>query len=189
MKLCRKCVTFKELIEFPRHSRQPDGFYYYCKLCKRADYLLNAERERARRRASYAANLEANREAIRAYQNANREVLRASSRNWRKANPEAQHRASSAWAKANPDKRAAAQNKRHTGQKQRTPAWLSAEQLKQIEFYYTMAEAMKLATGVPHSVDHIVPLQGSNVSGLHVPWNLQVIPKSDNSKKGNRYVQ
>lgn len=67
-----------------------------------------------------------------------------------------------------------------------TPDWLSDNQLKLIEsFYYAAKDAQDLF-GVLYHVDHIVPLQGKNVCGLHVPWNLRVIPAKDNISKGNR---
>jgi 5-methylcytosine-specific restriction endonuclease McrA len=76
--------------------------------------------------------------------------------------------------------------KRHTAKLQRTPVWLSDDDRWMLEQAYELAVLREEATGVAYQVDHIVPLQGLAVSGLHVPWNLQVIPAIENKRKGNR---
>jgi hypothetical protein len=68
-----------------------------------------------------------------------------------------------------------------------TPKWLTTSQLDEIKAMYVLADELTKSTGIPHQVDHIVPLQGSNVCGLHVPWNLQVIAASKNASKGNKF--
>lgn len=67
---------------------------------------------------------------------------------------------------------------------QRTPPW--ADQ-KQILSVYRRAKRITDATGVQHHVDHVIPLQGKLVSGLHVENNLQVIPWRDNILKRNHF--
>jgi 5-methylcytosine-specific restriction endonuclease McrA len=71
--------------------------------------------------------------------------------------------------------------------KQRTPCWLTFEHLKQIELLSIEALRLTQTTGVRHEVDHIIPLRGQSVSGLHVPWNLQIITKSENASKRNKF--
>ena len=66
-----------------------------------------------------------------------------------------------------------------------TPKWLTRQDNKQIQAFYLESVLKSDQTGIPHEVDHIVPLQGKTVSGLHVPWNLQVITMSENCKKNN----
>ena len=68
--------------------------------------------------------------------------------------------------------------KRRASKLQRTPAWADLKAIKQ--FYLNCPEG--------YHVDHIVPLQGVNVSGFHVLNNLQYLTKSENSSKGNRYA-
>ena len=75
--------------------------------------------------------------------------------------------------------------KREAAKLQRTPKWLTELQLTEIkELYIVASELSWLSEGGLH-VDHVVPLQGKEVSGLHVPWNLQIIPAYDNWSKSN----
>jgi 5-methylcytosine-specific restriction endonuclease McrA len=68
----------------------------------------------------------------------------------------------------------------------RTPKWLCVEHKSQIRLAYVFAHAWSNLTGVKHHVDHIVPLRGKTVSGLHVPWNLRIVSAAKNLEKGNR---
>lgn len=72
--------------------------------------------------------------------------------------------------------------------RQATPKWLTAEQKMEIRLRYRLAIELSRRTGIRHAVDHIVPLQGEAVCGLHVPWNLEVLTQEENLKKYNRLV-
>lgn len=76
--------------------------------------------------------------------------------------------------------------KRRAATLQRTPKWLNSSHFNAIKAFYFKAKYLR-ENGFDCEVDHIVPLQGNDVSGLHVPWNLQIIEKSKNRSKGNRY--
>lgn len=92
------------------------------------------------------------------------------------------------WAKKNPGKKRNLTAKRQYLKLQRMPKWLSREQLSAIKQFYLDAAYLTHYTKTKFSVDHIVPLQGKNVSGLHVPWNLQLMTLSENCSKNNRKV-
>ena len=62
-----------------------------------------------------------------------------------------------------------------------TPKWLTKAQLAQIRAIYAKARSRGL------TVDHIEPVQGRLVSGLHIPWNLRIATLEANMSKGNRY--
>jgi 5-methylcytosine-specific restriction endonuclease McrA len=77
-------------------------------------------------------------------------------------------------------------SKRRSSKFSATPEWLSQEQLDQIKDMYWLAQDLRRVTGEDYHVDHIIPLQGKEVRGLHVPWNLQILPADINLSKGNR---
>lgn len=84
---------------------------------------------------------------------------------------------------------AAHQARRRATKLQATPSWLSPEQLKQIDDFYELAALLNAniaCEGDKFTVDHIIPLNGGAVRGLHVPWNLQIMELKLNSSKGNR---
>ena len=85
------------------------------------------------------------------------------------------------WFKNNRDKHNFKEAKRRAQQKKATPQWLTDKHWDQIKSIYA---------GCPKGshVDHIVPLQGRDVRGLHVPWNLQILTAADNIAKGNKVI-
>ena len=71
----------------------------------------------------------------------------------------------------------------------RTPHWLSVDDRWMIEQAYELATLRAKMFGFKWHVDHIIPLRGKTVSGLHVPWNIQVIPAIENIRKGNKFTE
>lgn len=134
---------------------------------------------------------ERNRERInqyyRDYNKKNREKRREIERSWKERNPEKvkemNARAGSKWAKANPAAKNAITAKRRAALLQRTPPYADLDKIKE---FYILAEKLSKETGIRHEVDHIFPLQGKLVSGLHIETNLQVITRSKNRSKKNK---
>lgn len=91
------------------------------------------------------------------------------------------------WKNNNRDKVRHSTAKHRAIKLQATPKWLTEQHYEQIKIFYKEAFKLSKETNQEYHVDHIVPLQGRNVSGLHVHWNLQVLPKVENLKKGNKY--
>ena len=90
------------------------------------------------------------------------------------------------WFENNRSKHNAKEAKRRAKKLNATPEWLTQDMLDEIEYKYFLARDLSQITGEPHHVDHIVPLQGVDICGLHVPWNLQVLTARDNLSKSNK---
>lgn len=91
------------------------------------------------------------------------------------------------WQDNNKAFRTKGRHKRNTAVKLRTPKWLSKQQKNEMNEFYKMAEKLETVFPWKQHIDHIVPLQGERVSGLNVPWNLQILSASMNIEKGNKF--
>jgi hypothetical protein len=91
------------------------------------------------------------------------------------------------WGKNNPSKILAHTRSMQAKRILRLPKWLTEEDRWMIQEAYDLAALRTKLFGFSWHVDHILPLQGKTVSGLHVPLNLQVIPGKDNVVKSNSY--
>ena len=89
---------------------------------------------------------------------------------------------------ANPDYYRSLVSQRRRRFRDATPKWLSPEQKMEIRLKYRLAIELSRATGVRYAVDHVIPLQGEDVCGLHVPWNMEVITQEENLVKSNKLV-
>lgn len=105
---------------------------------------------------------------------------------WYAANKEKANSYGLLWSKNNRHLKNATQAKRRAAKRNATPKWLDDNHLKQIELYYMVAKWVEGILKEKVHVDHIVPLQGDNVSGLHVPWNLQLLTEAHNLSKSNK---
>ena len=150
----------------------------------KAYYAKNKERLQAKQREWAAANKDSIAERKRMQRSGNVTVAEKK-RAWQQANVLKVAEYNKKWKQANRDRHNALGMKRHAAKMNRTPPWLTKEHFTEIKEFYIVAKLMTERTGIPYEVDHIVPLQGETVSGLHVPWNLQVIKRSSNRAKRN----
>lgn len=131
------------------------------------------DKDSARGKAHYIKNKERVLATVAKYRNNNKEIVRQRDKDY---------------AKRNPHKLRAIKSRRKKKVIKATPKWLTKDQLLQIEFFYKEAIRLEQETGIPHQVDHIIPIQGKEVCGLHVPWNLQVLTQKENRQKSNKLL-
>lgn len=148
-------------------------------------YEANREKAKARMKDWYESNREKALAQSKAWKQENREVRLAKKKIYDRKNREKQLLKMKAWRQENPDKKNALSAKHRAKKLQATPPWLTKLDLDHIAMFYEAAADQK-QYGLDCHVDHIIPLQGKEVCGLHVPWNLQVLPASENISKGNR---
>jgi hypothetical protein len=141
----------------------------------------NPEGARAKRRAYYWSNPRTREAGKRRYPNERAARIKAAL-DWQKANADLVNEKNRRWRRANPGVVNARTAKQRARRKQATPPWLTPDHHKAMRALY------KEASRIGAHVDHIIPLNGKNVCGLHVPWNLQLLPPRENCSKSNKVL-
>jgi len=105
---------------------------------------------------------------------------------WRNENAEHSKEYQKRWLVMNRHIHNAKCAKRRAAQLNATPKWANQESIKSL---YSLASFLNMATfSNGYHIDHIIPLQGKNVCGLHVENNLSILRAFDNRSKGNSFV-
>ena len=128
---------------------------------------------------------DAGKKAKRRYYEANKEQVIARA-NARPVEERTRHREK--YKKQNPDLYKALNSVRKRRHKNATPLWITQEQKESIKRLYLHAMHLTKITGERYVVDHIIPLINPTICGLHVPWNLRVIPQQENLLKSNKLI-
>lgn len=175
VKKCNHCKTIKSAVKFGKDKSKKDGLSAYCKECaKKADSKRKQTKIVSHKKCSYCGQIKQTSDF---YQN-------------KRSSDGVRSRCIDCCKKQNTERDYTkmlsyngSQRAKKTGA---TPFWLTKEHLDQMKNLYARASKMSVELGIAHHVDHIHPLNGRNFSGLHVPWNLQILTEAENCSKGNR---
>lgn len=167
MKRCPICEQHLPLERFSKSKTEKCGLFSYCKQChsarrrgktqRRNESPERAEQRRAHNREWHIKNRERSTQRKREYARDNRVKVNERMRTY--------------------------EAKKRAKKKRAMPPWADVEHIKR---FYAEAVILTELTGIKHEVDHIIPLNGVGVCGLHIPANLRVVTKEFNRKKGNK---
>ena len=195
MKKCNKCLNIKLLLEFETDRKT-------CKVCRAIQRQLNYESNKVRILNNKKKYRTKNKDLINSnnsnYYETHKNELLFNKRSYYIKNKENKKQyyldniehitvTKARYAKRKASSFAATSARRRALKLQATPSWLDQSHKSQIESIYSLTRLLTNLFNIKLEVDHIVPLRGVNCRGLHVPWNLQILTKSDNCSKGNRY--
>jgi hypothetical protein len=174
LKVCSECKRALDLSAFHKNKRRKDGYHEYCKECRRAQYV---RRDQPKTMARAAKRYYSKREECLAQMRVRYEAIR----NQKMAYGREHYQKNKSKYLGN-----AAARKKHI--KRATPAWFDDNHWFVVQEAYELAQRREALTGVPWDVDHIVPLRGKTVCGLHVKENIAVVPRVVNNFKRTKLI-
>jgi hypothetical protein len=182
LKTCNKCKCEKSIRSFYANKRMKDGLNTFCIECHKADNVA---------RKALCRNDELFKQAERAYKTQYRqrttEQRALYMKEWRSKNAEYTYQYAKQYRQDNKAFINFLSQNRKLAMMQRTPLWLGTEEMWMIEEAYQLAALRTKLFGFAWHVDHVIPLRGKKVSGLHTPQNLSVIPGVFNMQKTNKF--
>lgn len=147
-------------------------------------YYANQEIVRDRHKTYFEKNKDKVHEINRQYYQENKDRLYTKHRNWFQENPGKSKEYIKLYRERNPHLNRSMAAKRRAQMIFATPLWANMEKIKSI---YEQASLLEKHDGIKRHIDHIVPLRGKNVCGLHVHQNLQILTAEENLKKSNKF--
>lgn len=162
MPQCSKCFEDKSVDEFPKSKTCVSGHRSYCRVCKNKQTSSYYYKDKVKHRLT--------------------------ADKWVKENPEKMLQIKNNWKKRNPLHVKVDASKRSAIKRSASVLW----DLELTNFVFEEAHHLRgirdTLFGFKWHVDHVIPLQGKQVCGLHVWNNFAVIPASENLRKNNKYA-
>lgn len=146
------------------------------------------EKQKQAMRKWWENNKDVHNTRVKRWQAANKDKTRADAKAWQAANPDKVAAMKKRYRDAHPDKVTAWAAASVARRAKRVPAWLTEDDKWMLREAYALAKQRTQMFGFVWEVDHTIPLRGATVSGLHVPTNVQVIPKALNRSKRNEFL-
>jgi len=165
MKTCTRCLKALPFEDFHLDKSRKDGYRNACKVCV----------------AAY----------MKSYYIANSDKIVSKVLKWVDENRDRHNAKCAKWVRLNRGAVNARTARRYASKTRATPSWVrnDADDLWLINEVYELAQARTNATGIKWEVDHVIPLRGVDVCGLHTPFNLRVVPMALNRRKSNKQAE
>lgn len=183
-KNCTKCRISKPFSEFATEKRNKSGIGAICKKCS---HILNQVRARERYKNDENFRNKLKKAEKERRKKMGHEKYNNYMKDWRKTNPEKCKKTAAKKYFKNRDEYRYRARCRKAALRERTPKWLTEYDLFVIKCIYEKAKELETVFGISFHVDHIIPLRGEKVSGLHCPSNLQILPAAENIAKSNKF--